>query len=230
MEQRSLRLGDIVDDYCPRERRLTNHAVVAIVEGAIRQTRCTTCDYEHVYKQAREPKRRKAAGQSLFEQVMTDVAGGRAVPARIVTPSEADVRPPEPDIEVETPAEVIEAALPLAAAEPAPHRAGEDVWPGHRTLIRATLPRLSGDAPPARPIPEFTMHQKPQSARTRNARLIYGPQGDPFGRPTRDGQSASGRGAGDGQGGNNGNASGEPGNQPTKRRGRRRRRGGKRSH
>ncbi len=32
MEQRRLRLGDILDDYCPRERRLTNHAVVAMIE------------------------------------------------------------------------------------------------------------------------------------------------------------------------------------------------------
>ena len=32
MEQRRLRLGDILDDYCPRERRVTNHAVVAMVE------------------------------------------------------------------------------------------------------------------------------------------------------------------------------------------------------
>ena len=31
MEQRPLRLGDIVDDYCPRERRLTNHAIVVMV-------------------------------------------------------------------------------------------------------------------------------------------------------------------------------------------------------
>ena len=29
MEQRRLRLGDILDDYCPRERRVTNHAIVA---------------------------------------------------------------------------------------------------------------------------------------------------------------------------------------------------------
>ena len=41
MEQRPLRLGDLVDDYCPRERRVTNHAIVAIVNDSIRQTRCT---------------------------------------------------------------------------------------------------------------------------------------------------------------------------------------------
>ena len=50
MEQRSLRLGDIVDDYCPRERRVTNHAIVAIVGDSVRQTRCSTCDTEHELK------------------------------------------------------------------------------------------------------------------------------------------------------------------------------------
>ena len=49
MEQRPLRLGDLVDDYCPRERRVTNHAIVAIVNDSIRQTRCTACDVEHVF-------------------------------------------------------------------------------------------------------------------------------------------------------------------------------------
>ncbi len=59
MEQRPLRLGDIVDDYCPRERRITNHAIVALVGDDVRQTRCSTCDAEHVYKDGREPRRRK---------------------------------------------------------------------------------------------------------------------------------------------------------------------------
>ncbi len=55
MEQRSLRLGDLVDDYCPRERRVTNHVIVALVGDSIRQTRCATCEAEHEYKEARVP-------------------------------------------------------------------------------------------------------------------------------------------------------------------------------
>src|SRR6187401_1752518 len=62
MQQRRLRLGDILDDYCPRERRITNHAVVAMIEDTVKQTRCTTCDAEHEYKHAKVPaaRRRKA--------------------------------------------------------------------------------------------------------------------------------------------------------------------------
>ena len=56
MEQRQVRLGDVVDDYCPRERRVTNHAVVALVGSEVKLTRCTTCDTEHPYKAARLPR------------------------------------------------------------------------------------------------------------------------------------------------------------------------------
>ena len=59
MQQRQLRLGDILDDYCPRERRLTNHAVVAMVGDDVKQTRCTTCDAEHEYKHAKVPRQRR---------------------------------------------------------------------------------------------------------------------------------------------------------------------------
>src|SRR6266487_4934076 len=75
MKQRQLRLGDILDDYCPRERRVTNHAVVAMVEATVKQTRCTTCDAEHEYKHAKVPRQRRKADTpaALFAQV---AAGG----------------------------------------------------------------------------------------------------------------------------------------------------------
>lgn len=219
MEQRSLRLGDIVDDYCPRERRLTNHAIVAIVEDAIRQTRCTTCDYEHVYKQGREPRRRKPPA-SLFEQVMTDMDGAQRAPARIVVAVEA---PPAP---ADANSVALEATPPADTVPAAPLPVVEEAWPGHRTLIRATLPKTDGEPPPTRPIPEFTMHQRPQSARSRHVRVMYGPQGDPFGRPARGGagQPPIARGNGNANGG----AAAGNGQPLGKRRGRRRR--GKRSH
>ena len=58
MESRRPRLGDNIDDYCPRERRLANHVVVAIIGDDVKQTRCTTCDTEHPYKNAKVPPRR----------------------------------------------------------------------------------------------------------------------------------------------------------------------------
>src|SRR5215212_6947570 len=74
MEQRRLRLGDILDDYCPRERRVTNHAVVAMIEEDVKQTRCTTCDAEHVYKGGKAPRRKKADSTgALYKEVLAGI-------------------------------------------------------------------------------------------------------------------------------------------------------------
>src|SRR5215813_12170988 len=74
MQQRQLRLGDILDDYCPRERRITNHAVVAMVGADVKQTRCTTCDAEHEYKHAKVPRQRRKSDTpaALYAQVVAD--------------------------------------------------------------------------------------------------------------------------------------------------------------
>ena len=181
MEQRPLRLGDIVDDYCPRERRLTNHVIVALVGDAIRQTRCSTCDTEHVYKEAKIPRRKKKDETSaLYDQVLADAGGAQLVQPR---PASADDSPEEGPPERAAAGHSEESAPggPLAAhagrAEaPAAADSGEaaqdgqadaepnghhDLWPAHRRLIRATLPRTENEPPVARPIPEFTMHQRP---------------------------------------------------------------------
>src|SRR6266496_1800792 len=86
MEQRRLRLGDILDDYCPRERRVTNHAVVAMIEEDVKQTRCMTCDAEHAYKGGKAPrKRKKDAPAALYDEVLSGMLDNE--PAPILTSS-----------------------------------------------------------------------------------------------------------------------------------------------
>lgn len=207
MEQRPLRLGDIVDDYCPRERRITNHAIVAIVETAIRQTRCTTCEAEHEFKGARVPRRRKA-DDKLYEQVLSEVSSERGRGADDARPSES-VAVEEPVPAAEDAAESGEtlaassgdesAVVDEASAEAA-HEASL-----HRRLIRATLPRTDGEAP-SRPIPEFTMHQR-QTRGSREFRAMLGGH-SPNGRPERDGNRADRPDRSDG-GGNANRAAGQ---------------------
>ena len=85
MDQRRLRLGDILDDYCPRERRVTNHAIVAMIEQDVKQTRCTTCGAEHVYKGARVPKRRKKeTPAALYKEVLSAMPEQESTPALAV--------------------------------------------------------------------------------------------------------------------------------------------------
>jgi hypothetical protein len=222
MEQRTLRLGDIVDDYCPRERRITNHAVVALVGDEIRQTRCATCDVEHVYKQARMPKR--VAGSKDGDAV-TDNGSGQLVPKAAAGKDEPAVESNGARSEKSDPAD--------PQADP-PDQSGDqprdvDGWLAHRPLIRATLPRTEGEPPAPRPIPEFTMH-----------RQAYGRPFRGHGRPVHNGQ-ANGNGFDHERQGNHGNhgnqgSHGNPGNGQLRPAGgggrRRRRRGGrpKQSH
>lgn len=115
MQTRRLRLGDVVDDYCPRERRLSNHVIVAMVDDTIKQTRCSTCDFEHPYKEAKVPPRRKKkdAPSALFQQVLDNVTSER------VTPQPATQQPDEVVAAAPPEAEAIAAPAPVAAT-PAP--------------------------------------------------------------------------------------------------------------
>jgi len=44
---RELRLGDIVDDHCIKCKRVTNHAIVSIVDEKPSKVRCCSCYKEH---------------------------------------------------------------------------------------------------------------------------------------------------------------------------------------
>ncbi len=207
MQQRQLRLGDILDDYCPRERRVTNHAVVAMIGADVKQTRCTTCDAEHEYKHAKVPRQRRKAETpaALYAQVLSN-GPKRVAHEHEPAASDQDAAPPasaEPenghveDANVDEPHD--EAAPQEIAAAPQPddaqqehaaepHDEGDDVdrerddeeGPIHRRLIRASLPRPEGQQPPARPIPEFTIRQPGRQNRFR-PRHQRGAGGQQFG-------------------------------------------------
>ena len=195
MEQRRLRLGDILDDYCPRERRITNHAVVAMIEDQIRQTRCTTCDAEHVYKAAQmAPKRMKKAELTPSRAGReTDgrapVEGTRATPEAVSAPapireaSDADAgghspaMPPGAD-EAGTGEVSADAPEPLSNMENGSVR---------RSLIRATLQRPNGQ-PPVRPARNPTVRS---TARPSNGLRSGDSRGGPHGNRQGDGERGS---------------------------------------
>ncbi|MEQ1759745.1 MAG: hypothetical protein ABL986_15625, partial [Vicinamibacterales bacterium] len=159
MEQRRLRLGDILDDYCPRERRVTNHVVVAMIEDDVKQTRCSTCDADHEYKQAKvpAPRRRKEAGALVGEAAEAPRAR-RPEPAETIEVADEADDASMLEVDIETSELVTEALEPLDAEPVAPHER-EDDGPVHRRLIRATLPRPEGQVP-ERKETEFTVRQQ----------------------------------------------------------------------
>ena len=199
MEQRPLRLGDLVDDYCPRERRVTNHAIVAIVNNTIRQTRCTTCEAEHVFKDGKPPRRRTKPADSVGQPAVDNSGGQLVAPSPLMAaPEPEDLAIASSEVMAETNGSHPAAETEVLTEEPAENGAdAEDLWSGHRPLIRATLPRSESDVPPPRPIPEFTIYQR------HNGRAPGGFRQGRGAWPDRGGQGARGDrqpGAGGGHG------------------------------
>ncbi|HTL46189.1 MAG TPA: hypothetical protein VL262_17760 [Vicinamibacterales bacterium] len=240
MEQRPLRLGDLVDDYCPRERRVTDHAVVAMIDDAIKQTRCTACDSEHAYKGGKAPRRKKAPVTArLYKEVLAglkeaepegeqdagempsdaDDVSVEDLPVAVVSAvSVADVEPVSTDLPADEPPIAISAATDddMPVFDEAP-----DEGPVHRPLIRATLPRPEG-VKAERPIPDFTIRHngngRPHgNANFRDARGAGKGRGNGQQRFNRGpGAARQGRGGG---GGGSGFGGGRPGG-GSRRRGR----------
>ena len=199
MEQRRLRLGDILDDYCPRERRVTNHAVVAMIEEDVKQTRCTTCDAEHAYKGGKAPrKRKKDTPAALYNEVLAgmseeptphliDPDAGQEPAAEEPMPTieaqddlageETAVAEPEPETLDQGRAKPVTLdnvlAKPVILDEERAESEPVEEGPVHRPLIRATLPRPEGQKD-ARPLPEFTVRHSGNRAGNGNYREARG--------------------------------------------------------
>jgi hypothetical protein len=188
MQERRYRPGDVLDDYCPRERRITDHAIVAMIDDEIRRTRCGVCDAEHEYKEGKvPPPRRKTQPPGLFNQVLEGITGPTPRPAAPTDPT-----PPPPAVTA-SPDTIELAAAPSSPAEPEPETstraaAPEDVRDSaspeaaeteepvfRRSLIRATFPRPEGQQPPSRTLPEFTIQSLNNRGRGNGQRQAGGP-------------------------------------------------------
>jgi hypothetical protein len=77
MPDRSPRLGDVIDDYCPRCRLLLNHDVTSLFGDAVAKVTCRTCHNAHDYRHAQVPAKRKSSRQpdkqSLIDQVLASM-------------------------------------------------------------------------------------------------------------------------------------------------------------
>ncbi len=94
------RLGDIIDDYCPRCRLLLNHAVASLVDGKVVKVVCQTCHSEHPYKNAEVPvKKKKPARAALFSQVLAKASTDpeEEPPAEEIAAPPASPPPPPPE-------------------------------------------------------------------------------------------------------------------------------------
>ncbi len=68
-----LRLGDVVDDFCVKCRRVTNHATVSMLNGDAAKVRCCTCYHEHDYRRGEPPPKKDSKKEALFKQVLSSI-------------------------------------------------------------------------------------------------------------------------------------------------------------
>lgn len=232
MQQRRLRLGDILDDYCPRERRITSHAVVAMIEDEVKQTRCTACHADHEFKGAKVPPPRRKRPEAAIGEPVESTLRPKPLPDAVESPDDPS------DVEATS----VEGFHPPGEAESpdtlsATAEGIEDDGPVHRRLIRATLPRPEGQAP-ERKAPDFTIRQPGGRGRGefdgnragqrfgqgRRPARVQGDAQPRFGGPPRQGGDGSGQGRPGGtRGGHPGGPRGDrPGQGPGRGGGRKR--------
>jgi len=113
---REPRLGDDIDDFCVRCKRITNHAVVSVLNKEPAKVRCRTCHSDHDYRheQAPPPKvdlRKQALFNEVLKKVNPDGVGKSSEIADVPDLAELDDVPDDADADadIEVDAEAAEA-------------------------------------------------------------------------------------------------------------------------
>jgi len=133
---REPRLGDDIDDFCVRCKRIMNHAIVSVINGEPAKVRCRTCHNDHDFRHEQPPPPKvDLRKQALFNEALKKInpsaaaeveATGDAADVEVedleveAIPEETEA---EPDVEAGTDgqphAEAVEAPAPKAALKPA---------------------------------------------------------------------------------------------------------------
>jgi len=117
---RDIRLGDDIDDFCVRCKRIMNHSVVSVLNAKPAKVRCRTCHSDHDYRNEQAPPPKvDLRKQALFNEVLKKVSPGEPVEA-VADALVVDEEPlAEIEAELEAPLEApVEAAVeaPVEAA------------------------------------------------------------------------------------------------------------------
>jgi hypothetical protein len=129
---RDIRLGDDIDDFCVRCKRVTNHVVVSVVKAAPAKVRCRTCHSDHDFRNEQAPPPKvDLRKQALFNEVLKKVdpaeaaLGAQALAAQDLDAEELAAEelaadPVEVELEVEAEDVAVEAAAGAGEELPKP--------------------------------------------------------------------------------------------------------------
>jgi hypothetical protein len=98
VQDRAPRLGDVIDDYCPRCRLLLNHDVTSLFEGKVAKVTCRTCYNAHDYRNAQVPQKRRSPRQPDKKSLIDQVLASMPKPPEPPPPPQGAARPPKRDL------------------------------------------------------------------------------------------------------------------------------------
>ena len=91
---REARLGDIIDDYCVKCKRIMNHSVVSLLNGEPAKVRCRTCHSDHDYRHEQaQPPKVDPRKQALFNEVLSKVDPSAEAGAGAAAEAVAEAKP-----------------------------------------------------------------------------------------------------------------------------------------
>jgi hypothetical protein len=69
-----MRLGDEIDDFCVKCRRITNHLIVSLLQDEPAKVRCRSCYGDHDYRREKVPPSKKdLKKEQLFHEVLSSI-------------------------------------------------------------------------------------------------------------------------------------------------------------
>jgi hypothetical protein len=138
---REPRLGDDIDDFCVRCKRVMNHAIVSVVNGEPAKVRCRTCHNDHDFRHEQAPPPKvDLRKQALFNEAL-----------KRLDPNAAPVTAAVADVEIDL------AELAVDEAEPAPDAEAEaelEAEPEPEAEPEAAIDLEIDPEPPAAPQPK----------------------------------------------------------------------------
>ncbi len=71
-----MRLGDDIDDHCPKCKRTTNHSIAALNGEEVLKVLCRSCNSEHKYRHNKS--KAEMTAEEAFNKVLATVQGETA--------------------------------------------------------------------------------------------------------------------------------------------------------
>jgi hypothetical protein len=123
---REPRLGDDIDDYCVRCKRVMNHSIVSVVNAEPAKVRCRICHSDHDFRHEQAPPPKvDARKQALFNEVLKK-ANPAAIEVAVVEeepladPPELEAEEVEAEAEAEAEPEADEVEIEVAVVAEKP--------------------------------------------------------------------------------------------------------------